>query len=362
MTIMNSRYNRRTVLKGAVVTGAAALVTPSILGRASLANEPLVVRTLGGSYEDAVTKVVFTPFTQTTGIAIQPVPATTGKLLAMHQAGTAEIDVIDIGAMEAMQFIGDGALASIDYGKWKDIDPGDLDAEARGDYYVGHTYYSAVLAYNTKVFSSGDAPRSWADFWNAERFPGPRMLADLASGFVDLEQALLADGVAPADLYPIDIQRALGVMSKIRPHIRKFWDTGALSAQMLTDQEVVMGSIWNTRAQVAIDNGAPIAIEWNGGLLRMQGWAVAKASKKQAEAQRFIEFALAPERQAALAALIPNGPTNKKAFEHISAERAAILPSNPAFAAKQIHQNVEWWNTNRSIVAKEWSKWLLENR
>ena len=41
---------------------------------------------------------------------------------------------------------------------------------------------------------------------------------------------------------PIDIDRALKSLSRIRPAIRKFWDTGALSAQMLSNKEVVLGS------------------------------------------------------------------------------------------------------------------------
>jgi putative spermidine/putrescine transport system substrate-binding protein len=321
-----------------------------------------VVRTLGGAYEEAATKVYFAPFSEATGITIQRVPATSGKLLAMHRAGGAEIDLLDIGEMELLQFAKEGALAPIGYDRWTKVSSADIDKAAVSEFGVGHSYYSAVLGYNTAAISPEKAPKSWADFWDTERFPGPRMLADMASGFVDLEQALLADGVAPDSLYPLDVPRALRSMQRIRKHVRKFWDTGALSAQMLTDQEVVMGSIWNTRLQAAVDKGAPLAIEWNGGLLRMQCWAIARGSTNVDAAQRFIEFAMAPERQAALGELIPNGPTNKRSFEHISDARAAILPSNPKFVAKQIHQDVQWWLENRSAVAVAWSKWLLENR
>ena len=188
------------------------------------------------------------------------------------------------------------------------------------------------------------------------------MLADMASGYVDLEQALMADGVAPDQLYPLDIERAFASMSRIRRNVRKFWDTGALSAQMLADQEAVMGTIWNTRLQAAKDGGAPLDIVWDGGLLPMQCWATVKDGPNREHAQKFIEFALAPERQAALCAKVPNGPSNTKAFDFIEPARAALMPNSPDHRAKMIHQDVSWWLDNRDTVASTWSKWLLANR
>ncbi len=353
---------RRTVLRAAATLSLLPLATPYLSLSKARASGSITVRTLGGAYEDAARKVYFEPFTAETGIAVQTAPANFSKLLAMHRSGNNEFDIVDIGELGIIQLRDEGALEKINYDSWTDIDRTKIDEAAVSEFGVGHTYYSTVLAYNSDAITAEKAPKNWQDFWNVEQFPGPRMLADIASGDIDLEQALLADGVPMDKLYPLDIERGLAVMARLRPSIRKFWDTGALSAQMLTDQEAVMGTIWNTRAQAAIDGGAPLRIVWDGGQLRMQGWAIPKAAQNPEGAQKFVAFAMAAERQAGLAELIPNGPTNKLAFEKMSAERAKILPNNPEIVARCFVQDAQWWADNRAQVASQWSKWLLANR
>jgi putative spermidine/putrescine transport system substrate-binding protein len=186
------------------------------------------------------------------------------------------------------------------------------------------------------------------------------MLADLASGAVDLEFALLADGVPRDKIYPIDVDRAFKALDRVRPGIRKFWDTGALSAQMLADKEVVLGSIWNGRLQAVADKGAPLAIEWNEAMLQTQYWAILKGAKNLENAQRFIEFACQPEIQASHARLIPYGPTNRQAFKSVPADVAARLPSSPEHKGKAFLQNGKWWADNRAMVSERWSQWLLQ--
>lgn len=123
-----------------------------------------------------------------------------------------------------------------------------------------------------------------------------------------------------------------------------------------------MGSIWNTRYQAAKDKGAPLAIEWQGGMIQLQCWAVAKEAKNPEAAQRLIDFMLEPKRQAALAQAVPSAPSNGKAFKFIPHDVAVNLASYPEHRAKQFVQNAEWWADNRAQVSTEWSKWLLSNR
>jgi putative spermidine/putrescine transport system substrate-binding protein len=186
------------------------------------------------------------------------------------------------------------------------------------------------------------------------------MLADIGAGAVELEFALLADGVPKDKLYPIDVERALRSMSRIRPAIKKFWDTGAISAQMLTDKEVFAGSIWNGRIQTLMDKGAPLAIEWNEALLQTQFWAILKGSPNRDHATRLIDFTMQPQVQAHLCRLIAYGPVNRKALALLKKDELAKLPNNPDFVGRAIRHNVQWWADNRQRFAERWAQWLLQ--
>jgi putative spermidine/putrescine transport system substrate-binding protein len=351
------RITRRRFVAAA---GLAAAAGPFVWTHRADAAGKVIIRTIGGSYEESTVKAIFEPFTKATGIEVVKVPATLGKVLAMHEAGNMELDVMDAGELGVFSLSQKGALDKINYKAWKLTNPDDIDPAVRRDDMVADIFFSSVLGYNNQTFPTGKQPRNWAEFWDLKKFTGPRMLADIASGAVDLEFALLADGVAKDKLYPIDVNRAFKALDRVRPSIRKFWDTGALSAQMLADKEVVLGSIWNGRLQAVADKGAPLAIEWNEAMLQTQYWAVLKGAKNADNAQRFIDFACQPENQAALAKMIPYGPSNRQAFKSIPADVAARLPSSPENRQKAFLQNGKWWADNRAMVSERWSQWLLQ--
>ena len=60
--------------------------------------------------------------------------------------------------------------------------------------------WSTVYAYNKEAFPDG-APSTIADFFNYEQFPGKRGLRRDPRGL--LEWALIAEGVAPNDVYSV---------------------------------------------------------------------------------------------------------------------------------------------------------------
>jgi len=352
-----SEMSRRQFLATA---GLATAAGPFIWTRRASAAGKVVIRTIGGAYEEANVKVIFEPFTKATGIEVVKVPATLGKVLAMHEAGNMELDVMDAGELGVLSLSQKGALDKINYKGWKLTNPDDMDPVIKREDMVGDIWFSSVLGYNNQTFPTGKQPKNWAEFWDIKKFAGPRMLADINTGAIDLEFALLADGVPKDKLYPLDVPRAFKALDRVRPAIRKFWDTGALSAQMLADKEVVLGSIWNGRLQAVADKGAPLAIEWNEAMLQSQYWAVFKGGKNLENAQRFIDFACQPEIQAGIAKAIPYGPTNRQAFKTIPGDLAARLPSSPENRQKAFVQNGKWWADNRPTVSERWSQWLLQ--
>jgi putative spermidine/putrescine transport system substrate-binding protein len=351
---MRARPSRRRF----VAAACAVLSAPWIWTRRAHAAGQVIVRTPGGVYEDVMRKTVYEPFTRATNIEVVPVAATMAKLLAMFKAGNVELDVIDTGDQALLTLERLGALAPIPYDTWKWGKPDEIFPNLRFPYRCSSLVFCTVLAYNTETFPTGRHPKSWSEFWDTQKFPGPRMLADMASGSVNFEFALLADGVAMDKLYPIDMNRAFKMFDKVRPSIKKFWDTGALSAQMLSDKEVVAGSIWNGRAQAVIDKGGPLAIEWNQNMIQVQAYGIAKDAKNFENATKFVDFAAQADLQAEYGKALRYGPANKRAYDLLPKDILDVLPNGPKYRDLGFLLDIIWWEDNREVVNKAWQKWL----
>ena len=145
------------------------------------------------------------------------------------------------------------------------------------------------------------------------------------SGAPNLEFALIADGVASDKVYPIDIKRAFDSLSRIKPAVATFWDTGALSAQTMASKEAVLGVLWSTRVQAAVDGGAPLAIEWNQNEILVQAYGIPKGAKNAAAALQFIDYSLSAEVQSRWLAAFKAIPVNKKAYP--ATDKALLDPA-----------------------------------
>jgi len=355
-----AQAGRRTFLKrsalAGVALGSAGLGMPLAHGKDA---GQVVVRGLGGAYQDAMDAALYKPFTAETGIKVVVQPATAAQIRAMVEARRVQVDVVDLLDVAQIALDKIGALEPIDYDGMKYTDPADIQPSVRHANMAGNLYFATVLAYNTEVFKPGTQPRSWAEFWDVARFPGARTLADQKAGAAELEFALLADGVAKDALYPIDLDRAFKALDRIKGSVAKWWDTGAVSAQLLERKEAVLGGIWNGRAQALIDQGAPLAIEWNQAKQQVQYWGIVKDAPNRANAQRFIDFALQPKVQGELTRYIAYGPTNTKAFAHVRPEDLPKLPSSPEHFAASFEQDAQWWSDNLATVGQRWQAWVL---
>ncbi|WP_293694253.1 ABC transporter substrate-binding protein [uncultured Agrococcus sp.] len=366
-----SGMERRTFLKGLGLAAAiplfgASLASCSAASRNRGSNgdaDSIVVVDSGGEYSDAAKQAFYDPFTEATGIRVQPTPyESTGTLMRQLAQSPGNYDVLSNAPLGAVTMQAEGLLAPIDYsllGQFSDMN--DLPEDGRGEFHVDSNYWASVMAYRTDVFDGSLVPQTWQDFWDADTFQGPRsMQSDISP--IEYEFALIADGVAadPKELYPIDIDRALQSLDGIAPHISTFWASGALSTQALAQREVVLTTIWNGRAQGLIDEGAPVAISWNGAMRRSNAWMIPNGSEKVEAAHQFIDFTANPERQAEFAQLTGYGPTNETAYDFIDEETAIKLPSNPDWVDEGFAFNSEWWAENEAQANEAWSRWATQ--
>lgn len=341
------------------VTAASAIaVAPFFIRRAAAATQ-LMVRTPGGAFDDIKRRTVYEPFRKETGIEIVPVPATAGKLIAMFRAGQGGLDVIDIGNDALLYLHRLGALQDIDYSRFTYTNPADLDPSVKLSYQIGCSIYANVMCYNTSIYKPGTEPRSVKEFWDLKHFPGVRTLPGIEAGTVSLDMALLADGVPHDRIYPIDIPRAFDSLSRIRPSIKKFWDSGALSTQMIASGDAALGILWSSRAQVAIDAGAPIGVQWNDNEVLVQAYGIAKNSKNPEAALRYIDYSLSPAVQSRWLGEYKAIPVNRRAYASMPASLVDPETRLPWTASRGHAHNIEWWADNTQKVAQYWSNWIM---
>jgi putative spermidine/putrescine transport system substrate-binding protein len=351
---MTLAVNRRQLLFTAAA-GAVAAATGLPMSSA-LAAERLIVADPGGPFEAAFSEGFYRPFEKATGTEIVNIAREhqpTSQVQAIVETGSYEWDVVTVTQADQVLLGGRDLLEKLD---WEGGHMADIMPAARTEVWMGTDVYATILAYRTDKFGE-NGPQSWADFWDVEKFPGRRALR--RSPIDTLEIALLADGVAPADLYPLDIDRALAKLGKIREHVDVWWTGGAQTSQMLESGEVDMLPTWNGRAQTVIDGGGPVAIQWNQGLYSIEGWAIPKGNPKADVGREFVKFCSDPERQAAFTAKLAYGPTNPKAYEYISEERARFLPTAPANIERMLLADQNWWGEHKGTAEERFNQWLL---
>jgi putative spermidine/putrescine transport system substrate-binding protein len=260
-TVESGGLQRREFLARAGTLGLA-LAAPRV-ARAASANE-LVVASWGGPYQEALRKAHFEPFSRQTGIKVieTTFEDPLSRIKAMVEARNVEWDVVNVGDRHVIIGAREGLLEPIDY---KLVSTADLIPAAVHPHGVGSDVYANTIGYYTRRYSAQNHPRTWAEFWDVKRFPGPRSLRKVP--FANLEFALLADGVPPAQLYPLDVERAFRSLDRIKPHVTAWWTSGAQFTQLLSNGEVDLAAIWDGEVVGAIAKGAPIGVERNQGLL-----------------------------------------------------------------------------------------------
>jgi putative spermidine/putrescine transport system substrate-binding protein len=312
----------------------------------------------GGALQDAQRKAYFKPFEELSGIKVieaeGPDPA---KVKAMVDSKNIEYDVTELDGADVLNLQKQGEyFEPIDYSLF---DVENIDPAFRQKLYCNMLPYAQIFAYRTDAFK-GKAPKDNKDLWDTVNFPGPRSLQSGASGSnADLEVATMAAGTPADKVYPIDLDKAFASLAKIKPNVSKWWDAGAIPAQLLNDDEVVMATAWNGRIAAIQANKAPVEIVWQDQLLRNDCWAVVNGAQNAQNAQKFTAFITMAVPQARLSSLIPYGFVNNKSAGYLSAERLKILPTAPDIKGKLINFNNAWWAANLNDIVKRWNAFIV---
>lgn len=338
---------RRHILAG---LGAGTAISTLGLRFASADTGVVNFVSWGGTTQSAQEKAWIPDFTKETGIrVVAGGPSDYGKLKAMVESANVSWDVVDVENDFAVYAGKLGLLEPLDFSV---IDRASLDPRFVTDYAIGSYVSTHVLGYDKQSVGS-NLPAKWADLFDLDKFPGKRAYYKWVGPGL-LEVPLLADGVSPEQLYPLDLDRAFKKLDVIKKDII-WYSSGAESQQLLASKETPFGMFWSGRLYSLLQDGLEIGISWEQNLVAADVLVVPKGSPNKEAAMKFIAYAGSSEGQAQMANLSAYGPTNLKSIEKLQEE---VLPFQPSqHADKNVPINVEWWADNRDMISKRWYEW-----
>lgn len=339
-------------LKPCLFAAALALVSP-----ASWADSTVTVAGYGGALQDALNDTLWKPAAQKAGITLKTDTHDGQPAVRLQvQSGKPAWDVIHIGANDCAALSRQGMLEPLDYSV---VNAAGIPERARGKDWVATNSYSVVMGWRTDKFKVG--PKNWQEFWDTKKFPGRRALSVAPDEM--LEVALLADGVPKDKLYPLDIQRGLKSLEKIKPSVAVWWTSGAQSAQLIKDGEVDMIAIWSSRIDSVAKDNAPVAYTYDDGLLGYGCMAILKGAAHVADAQKLIAHTVSAPIQARIPSMMGYyGPTNELAFKEAGVSEEALTKSNmsPANRAKQTLMDADWWGQHMADVQEDYKELIAQ--
>ncbi len=338
--------------------------TPDKPGAAPAAKAPkgITVASFGGAYQASQQKAFFDPFTAATGITVvvDQYNGELAKVKAMVATKNVTWDVVDVEDNAVFRGCEEGFLEPIDpkvFGDASDYLPG-----AVHECGIASIAWSTVFAYDAAKIPK-DPPTTLADFFDLKKYPGKRAVRRNPKG--TLEQALLADGVAPEKVYatlgaPGGVERALKKLDTIKAQTI-WWETGAQPPQLLADGEVLMAQAYNGRIYNAqMKEKKDFRIVWDGQIYAFDFWAVPKGTPNKAAAIEFIRFALRPDRMAEQTKHIAYAPTRKSAMKLVDPKVLPHLPTAPANFARALRIDPEWWADHFDEVDQRFKAWLAK--
>ena len=342
---------------------AISTILIGMLGFSSAATaDTLRIVSWGGAYQKGQSVGIFQPAAKAMGITVkEDTYGGISDVKLMVKSGADKFDIFSSGAGGCASGGAEGILEKLDYSV---IDVSNHLPDMYSEYCAGADIFSVVAAWNTDTYGD-NGPRTWADFYDVEKFPGTRAMR----GKVDaqLETALLADGVPMSEIYNVldseeGIEHALDKIRSIKPHIAVWWSSGAQHAQLMKDGEVDMTTGWNGRFDVAKRDGANVAYDWQSGIMDWEGYGIPKGAPQKDLAMKYIGEMMKPEYMAEFAKHITYGPTNKKVYELglLDDATARALPSHPDNAKHQLTLKTAWYAKWRTIAAEMYTEMMTE--
>jgi putative spermidine/putrescine transport system substrate-binding protein len=333
---------------------ALSMALGAPLSAVPAAARELTVATRSAALLTAQREAYFTPFVQATGVPIHEQVWEGGLDTLRSKLPVWDLVLVDGG--ELLGACAGGLLMKLD---WSAIGGRDhYLPQGASDCGVGAAAHDVALAWDRDKFQGTP---SWADFWDVAKYPGKRALQQGAR--MNLEIALMADGVAPGDVYRTlrtdeGVDRAFRKLEQIKPYL-VWWKSPEEAPKLLGSGDVLLTTAPSERIAAANQAGGHhFGVQLPGSLYEIESWGIVKGSPNVVDAQKLLALMGEPAREAKFASIASLGVLAKGATDALTPEQLALSPGNPANLSAALQIDDQFWNDNLEKLNRRFDAWV----
>ncbi|MHA3683028.1 ABC transporter substrate-binding protein [Leucobacter sp. HY1910] len=352
--------NKKLVVAAVGLTSAALVLSGCAGGAEGDSDKTLTMVDWGGETQRVALESFYKPWAEEAGVTMkEDQPTDYAKLDAMVKAGKVTWGTVEVEPNFTDTACADGTIEKLSDDVKQAAKDNGVDPQYMSDCGIPILMYGFTIGYNTDKFPDAH-PTSWAEFFDVEKFPGKRGFWKYATGGI-FEAALLADGVAPADLYPLDLDRAFAKLDTIKDHI-VWYDTGDQQTQLVASGEAPLVQAWNGRIFKAQSEGEPVANEYADALGTYEQIVIPAGYPNKDLAEDWMVWVLSnPEAQASYSRQTGYGPVTPAALEQLSADEQKELANSADNSAKMSATiDYGYWAENYPDVTERMNVWMSE--
>ncbi len=371
-TLQAAKVSRRSVLKGAAATGAAAAIGPYYVPNAFAA--PVVNVLMWGEY---LPDSVVADFKAKTGITVNHTKiGDNGEIISkMKAGGGAGFDLASPTNMRALQWENLGVLAPFDMNRINtgNVNPGmlavgerDWNFGGKGSHWVPQLWGTESIAWRTDKWSPNGLP-SFGDIWEADpEISGAYMMGRTYSMMTGCGIWMHHQGKMDFWSSYKDEETMRKNWEKItayciskKSNLVKFWSGADPQKQGFTSDGVIVGQTWDGPIAAMMKAGEPVAYQTTdeGALAWIDGITLSAKAENIDEAYELINYSFTPEVGGATINAIGYNSAVNGASDHYSAETKslakAIYPGDTSTKLNPWPPEPPWYADARAEYANK---------
>jgi len=338
-TLNAAKVTRRSVLKGAAATGAAAAIGPWYIPNAFAA--PVVNVLMWGEY---LPDSVVADFKAATGITVNHTKiGDNGEIISkMKAGGGAGYDLASPTNMRALQWADLGVLAPFDMNRINTsaVNPGmlavgdrDWNFGGNGSHWVPQLWGTESISWRTDKWSPDGLP-SFGDIWEPNPgIDGAFMMGRTYSMMTGCGIWMHHQGnmdfwasYNDEDTMRSNWETITDYCISKKGNLVKFWSGADPQKQGFTSDGVVVGQTWDGPIAAMMKAGEPVAYQTTdeGALAWIDGITLSAKAENVDEAYELINYSFTPEVGGKTVNEIGYNSAVNGASDHYSAETKAL--------------------------------------